>query len=67
MSPGGVFNNPDDEFVCTIEKLVSLGRIDYSEEYGSQVQSLWSDASSYMNGQNVVVDGGRSIWQAVIL
>ena len=62
LSPGGVFNGQGDEFVRSIGKLVPLGRMAHLEEYRSSVQYLCSDASSYMNGQNVVVDGGRSIW-----
>lgn len=47
--------------MCSIEKLVPLGRMANSEEYRSLVQYLCSDSSSYMNGQNVgsVVVAGR--------
>jgi len=60
LSPGGIFNGQGEDFVKTLEQLIPLGRMARLDEYRSSVQYLCSDASSYMNGQNVVVDGGRS-------
>jgi NAD(P)-dependent dehydrogenase (short-subunit alcohol dehydrogenase family) len=62
LSPGGVFNGQGEEFVQRLSSLIPLGRMAQREEYRATVQFLCSDASSYMNGQNVVMDGGRSAW-----
>lgn len=62
LSPGGVFNGQGDEFVQRLSSLIPLGRMAQRDEYRSAVQFLCSDASKYMNGQNVVMDGGRSTW-----
>ena len=62
LSPGGVFNGQDEEFVKRLSSLIPLGRMASEKEYISAIQFLCSDASSYMNGQNVILDGGRSVW-----
>lgn len=62
LSPGGVYTNQPYDFVENISKLIPLGRMARKEEYRAAVQFLCSDASSYMNGHNLVMDGGRSIW-----
>lgn len=62
LSPGGVFNGQGGEFVERLSSLIPLGRMADKDEYRSAVQFLCSDASGYMNGQNIVMDGGRSTW-----
>jgi len=62
LSPGGVFNGQNFEFVQRLTNLIPLGRMANRDEYRAAVQFLCSDASSYMNGQNLVIDGGRSVW-----
>jgi NAD(P)-dependent dehydrogenase (short-subunit alcohol dehydrogenase family) len=62
LSPGGVYNDQDEEFVKRLSSLIPLGRMATKDEYHAAVQFLCSDASSYMNGQNIVMDGGRSTW-----
>jgi NAD(P)-dependent dehydrogenase (short-subunit alcohol dehydrogenase family) len=62
LSPGGVYNNQPEEFVAKLSRLIPLGRMARADEYRAAIQFLCSDASSYMTGQNVVMDGGRSAW-----
>ena len=61
LSPGGVFTNQDSEFVNRLSSLIPMGRMAKSDEYIGAIQFLCSDASAYMNGQNIVIDGGRSV------
>lgn len=61
LSPGGVFNGQGEDFVLRLSELIPMGRMAHVDEYRSAVQFLCSDASSYMNGQNIVIDGGRSV------
>ena len=62
ISPGGVYDGHNKNFVSKIKKLIPMGRMAKKDEYRSAVQFLCSDASSYLTGQNLVIDGGRSIW-----
>lgn len=62
LSPGGVFNGQDEIFVKRLTSLIPLGRMAGRDEYRAAVQFLCSDASAYLNGQNMVMDGGRSVW-----
>lgn len=62
LSPGGVYTGQADEFVRRLSALIPMGRMAKSDEYRAAVQFLCSDASAYMNGQNIVMDGGRSVW-----
>ena len=61
LSPGGIRLNQSKVFVKRIESLIPMGRMASRDEYRSTIQYLCSDASSYLNGQNIVMDGGRSI------
>jgi NAD(P)-dependent dehydrogenase (short-subunit alcohol dehydrogenase family) len=61
ISPGGVFNNHPADFVERLNKLIPIGRMAELSEYRAAVQFLCTPASSYMTGQNMIMDGGRSI------
>jgi NAD(P)-dependent dehydrogenase (short-subunit alcohol dehydrogenase family) len=61
LSPGGVYNGQAEAFVAKLTGLIPMGRMARLEEYRAVVQFLCSDASSYMTGQNILMDGGRSI------
>lgn len=62
LSPGGVQNEQGHEFVQKLITRIPMGRMASPDEYRATVQFLCSDASSYLNGQNIVMDGGRSVW-----
>ena len=62
MAFGGVYNKQKRPFIKKISKLIPMGRMAYENEYNSTIIYLISDASSYMNGAVVVVDGGRTVW-----
>ena len=62
LAPGGVANNQDEAFVKRLTNLIPLGRMADVEEYQAIVAYMVSDASSYMTGAVVSVDGGRTTW-----
>lgn len=62
ISPGGVDNGQPSAFVEKLTTLIPLGRMAQRDEYREAIVFLCSDASSYMTGQNLVIDGGRTVW-----
>ena len=62
VSPGGVFNNHNDKFVADYSHRVPMGRMASREELVGIIIYLLSDASSYVTGQNFVIDGGYTAW-----
>lgn len=62
LCPGGVYNNQPDEFVKKLTNLIPMGRMADIREYKAAVVFLVSDASSYMTGSVLIIDGGRTVW-----
>ncbi len=62
ISPGGVYIDQPSEFVDKISGLIPLKRMARVDEYKATIIYLCSEASSYMTGTNLVIDGGRTCW-----
>ncbi len=62
LCAGGVKIDQSDDFVEKVSALIPMNRMADPDEYKSAIQFLCSDASKYMNGSNLVIDGGRSSW-----
>ena len=62
LSPGGVYTNQPQDFVDRLSSLIPMGRMANRDEYKGSIVFLCSNASSYMTGHNLIVDGGRTVW-----
>ena len=62
ITPGGVFNDHNEEFAENYGRRTPMGRMADRSELEGILLFLLSDASSYCTGQNYIVDGGYSAW-----
>ena len=62
LAPGGVFNNHSEEFVQKLSKLIPLSKMADKTSYNEAIKFLLTDASAYMTGATLVMDGGMSAW-----
>lgn len=56
-----IISEPGDEFVKKLTGLITMNKITDKDDYSGALQFLCSPASAYTNGQNIVIDGGRSV------
>ena len=62
ISPGSIENGQSKSFITKLNKLIPMKRLAKKNEYKGAIKFLCSDASKYMTGQNLIIDGGRSTW-----
>jgi len=62
ISPGGIYTDQPEDFVGKLTNLIPMGRMAQHDEYKAAILFLVSDASSYMTGANLIIDGGRTSW-----
>jgi len=62
LSPGSVQADQDEGFIERLQERIPMARMASRSEYRGAIVFLCSQLSSYMTGQNLVIDGGRSIW-----
>jgi NAD(P)-dependent dehydrogenase (short-subunit alcohol dehydrogenase family) len=62
LCPGGVQTDQPDEFLEKLTSRIPMGRMAQKDEYKGAVLFLVSNASSYMTGTTLIIDGGRTAW-----
>ena len=62
LCPGGIFSGQPEELVSKLVSRIPMGRMANEDEYQGAIQFLCSDASKYMNGSILAIDGGRTCW-----
>ena len=62
MCPGGVENGQPGEFLQEVSRRIPMGRLAQADEYQGALLWMLRDASSYLNGSIIAIDGGRTSW-----
>jgi NAD(P)-dependent dehydrogenase (short-subunit alcohol dehydrogenase family) len=62
LSPTGVYNDHPEEFVSKLSNIIPMRRMADIDEYKGAVAFMCSNASSYMTGHNLIIDGGKTVW-----
>ena len=62
ITPHGVWNNHEKQFEENFSKFTPMERMSYNHEVASALIYLLSDASSYVTGDNLLVEGGWTVW-----
>lgn len=62
LCPAGVFHSHSPRFVQQLASRIPMARMAHEDEYKGAIIFLVSDASSFMTGATLVVDGGRTSW-----
>jgi NAD(P)-dependent dehydrogenase (short-subunit alcohol dehydrogenase family) len=62
LCPGGVFNGQEENFVTKLTNLIPMSRMADKDEYKAAIVFLCSNASSYMTGSILTIEGGRCCW-----
>lgn len=62
LTLAGVFNNQDEQFLEEYYRRMPIGRMAREDEYNGAIVFLISEASSYMTGSNLIIDGGWTAW-----
>ncbi len=62
ISPGPVLQNQPKSLLKNLKKNIPLGRLALKSEYKSSIKFLVNKDSSFITGQNLIIDGGRTVW-----